>query len=100
MLAVQRTNMCAACLSIHKDLFTDKRRKIIFYFSVSYYAAKNKNIYSIDCKTSFVYLHNPVTMAVFFFQLLLNDGYPSAPNLKLCTVCKGRCVFYRLSKQS
>lgn len=71
---------------------------MIFYISVSIYVAQYKNTYNIDCKASFVYLHNPVRMAVFFFQPLLNDGYTSTLNLKLCTVCKVRCVLLPLVK--
>lgn len=63
---------------------------------ILYHAAQYKNPYNIGCKASFVYLHNPVTMAVFFFQPLLNDGYTL--NFKPSTVCKVRYMLLLLVK--
>lgn len=41
---------------------------MIFYNLVSYYVAQYKNIYTVDCKASFMYLHKPMSMAVFFLS--------------------------------
>lgn len=70
MLAVQNISLLAFFLSMQMDFFTDEISKIVVYILVLYYIVYI-NIHKIYCKVSFVNLHNPVRMVVFFSILYL-----------------------------